>query len=156
MRTIRRRRLEKKTDYKARLALLKSNRPRLVLRKTNSYVIAQIIETKDSQDHVLVGITSKILLDKGWPKENEGSLKNKVAAYLTGFLIGKLAQEKGIKSAILDIGMHRNVHKSRLYALLKGSIDAGLKIPHNPEALPTEQELQKNEKFKQIINKIIK
>lgn len=155
MKTVRRRRLERKTDYKARLALLKSGKPRLVARKTNRYIIAQIIETKNAQDKVVIGITSKILLEKGWPKASQGSLKSMAASYLTGFILGKMAHEKNIKSAIFDIGMHRNVHKSRFYALLKGALDAGLKIPHNPEALPSDDSIQ-NEKFKNIITKLTK
>ena len=154
MKTLRRRRLERKTDYKARLELLKSEIPRLVVRKTNKYIIAQIVKTENAQDSVLLGITSKILLSKAWAESHEGSLKSLQAAYLTGFLIGKLAQSKNIKQVILDIGLHRNVHKSRLYAVSKGAIDSGLKMPHAQEALPTEKDLQKNEKLKNLINRI--
>ena len=148
------RRLEGKTDYKARIALLKSGKPRLVARKTNRYIIAQIVETKAAQDKVLFSINSKMLLEKGWPKDKEGSLKSLQAAYLTGFMLGRLAQEKNIKSAIFDIGINRNVQKSRLFAILKGALDAGLAIPHNPEALPSLPDLQKNEKLKNIIERM--
>ena len=154
MKTPRRRRLEKKTDYKARFALLKSGEKRLVARKTNNYIIAQIVETAQAQDKVLIGITSKNLLEKKWPKEYSGSLKSLPAAYLTGFLIGKLALEKNIKSAIFDIGMNRNIHGSRLCALLKGAIDSGLEIPHAPEGLPSDAALHKNEKLKALIHRI--
>ncbi len=153
---LRRRRLEKRTDYKARLALLKFKKARLVARKTNKHIIVQIVETKQAQDRVITGLTSQVLLEKGWPKNGSGSLKNKAAAYLVGFLIGKIAQEKGVKSAIFDIGMHRNIHKSRLYAILKGAIDAGLDIQHSKEVLPSNEEIQKNEKFRNIIHKITK
>jgi len=99
-------------------------------------------------------MTSKILLSHGWPKEYKGSLKSLQAAYLTGYIIGKIALEKKIKEAILDMGMHKNVHKSRIYAVLKGAIDAGLKIPHNQEALSLDSDFQKNEKLKNFITKI--
>jgi len=148
MKTVRRRRLEKKTDYKARFALLKTKEARLIARKTNRYIIVQIVESNQAQDKVLVGITSKILLTKDWPKEHEGSLKSLQAAYLTGFLIGKLAQKKNIKSVIFDMGMNRNIHKSRFYAILKGAIDSGLHIPHDPEALPADKDFQRNEKLR--------
>ena len=62
MKTVRRRRQEGKTDYKARLALLISEKPRLIVRKTNRYVIAQIVRTEIAQDKVVVGTTSKVLL----------------------------------------------------------------------------------------------
>lgn len=154
MKLPRRRRLEKKTDYKARFALLKSGAKRLVARKTNKYIIAQIVETEEAQDKVVIGISSKALLDKGWPKEYAGSLKSLSASYLTGLLLGKLANEKKISSAIFDIGMNRNIHKSRLYALLKGALDSGLKIPHKQESLPSDEELRKNEKLKNLTNRI--
>nr|AJS12193.1 50S ribosomal protein L18P [uncultured archaeon] len=156
-RTIRRRRLESKTDYKTRLALLKSGKPRLVVRKTNKYVIAQIVETNNAQDKVVTGLTSKALLSKGWPKEKSGSLKSIPACYLTGSMLGNLAKSK-IKDAdiILDIGMHRNIQKSRIYAVLKGCIDAGLKIPHNQELMPSLEEIRKNKNINSIFDKLIK
>lgn len=154
MKTIRRRRFEAKTDYKARLALLKSEKPRLVVRKTNRYVVVQIVKTDIAQDKVIVGSSSKILLTKGWPTELAGSLKSLSAAYLTGFIIGKSAQKAGIKGAILDAGMHINVKNSRIYAVLKGAVDSGLDIPHSDEVLP-EMESIKNDKVAKIFDKIL-
>jgi len=43
MKTLKRRRQEFKTDYLNRIKLLKCGKPRLVFRKTNRYVIIQII-----------------------------------------------------------------------------------------------------------------
>ncbi|MBM3233167.1 50S ribosomal protein L18 [Candidatus Pacearchaeota archaeon] len=142
-RTFRRRRKEQKTDYRARLALLKSRKPRLVIRKTNRGIIVQIAESEGAQDKVVFHITSKDLIARGWPKESEGSLKSLPAAYLTGFLAAKKAKEK-IKEAILDIGLQRNIPKSRIYAVLKGAVDAGLKVPHNPDVFPTEEMFKKH------------
>ena len=62
MRTIRKRRLEAKTDYKARLELLKSGKPRLVIRKTSRYIIAQLVLSENAQDKVLKGFTSLSLV----------------------------------------------------------------------------------------------
>ncbi len=152
-RTIKRRRLEAKTDYKTRLVLLKSGKPRVVVRKTNRYVIAQIVESAMAQDKIIMGVSSKDLLDQGWPKEFSGSLKSLSAAYLTGFLLGKKANGK-IKEAILDIGINRNVKKSRLYAVVKGLVEAGLNIPHGKEALPTDAEVRKNEKVGKMVDKL--
>lgn len=153
--SVRRRRLENRTDYKARLALLKSYKPRLVIRKTNRYIVAQIVESDTSQDKVVISLTSKALLSKGWPKELEGSLKSLQAAYFTGFLIGRLAKNK-FKEAIVDLGMYRNVKKSRLYAVVKGAIDAGLSIPASEESLPTLEEIKSNEKLAKIFDKVHK
>jgi large subunit ribosomal protein L18 len=155
MRTIKRRRLEGKTDYKARLDLLKSGKPRLVVRKSNRYIIAQLVQSDIAQDKVVAGISSKALLSKGWPNELSGSLKNLSAAYLTGFMLGKLALNAKIKDAILDAGMYRNIKNSRIYSVLKGAVDAGMDIPHNDDVLPP-MEMIKNEKMSKIFDKIIK
>ncbi len=61
MKTQRRRRLETKTDYKARLALLKSEKPRLVIRKSNRYILAQIVLSEIAQDKILFRVSSKDL-----------------------------------------------------------------------------------------------
>ena len=155
MKIPRRRRLEARTDYKARFELLKSGKARLVVRKSNRFILAQIVISEGAQDKVITGFTSKDLLQKGWPKEKEGSLKSLQSAYLTGYFIGKKIDGK-VKEALFDIGMQRNVHKSRLYAVLKGAIDAGMKIPHDSNALPTEKEFAKNKELHLLMQKLIK
>jgi large subunit ribosomal protein L18 len=151
--TIRRRRLERKTDYKSRLALLKSKKPRLIVRKTNKYLIVQVVESDVAQDRVIAGLSSKHLLSKGWPKKNSGSLKSLQAAYLIGFALAKSLKGKA-EELIFDVGMHRNITKSRLYAALKGALDASLNISHSPEVLPSTEELTKNEKLVEIFKKV--
>lgn len=152
MRVIRRRRLEAKTDFRARIVLLESGKVRLVVRKTNRYIIGQFIESEIAQDKILFSATSKILLKKGWPKEALGALKSRAAAYLTGLVLGKLAKEK-VKEAIVDIGLQRNISKSRIYALVKGVIDAGIKINCGEEALPNE-ELIRQGKFGSLVEQL--
>ena len=156
MRTVRRRRLQQKTDYKSRLSLLSSEKKRLVVRKTNRYIITQVVESHIAQDKVIVGLSSRDLLSHGWPEKLKGSLKSLPASYLTGYLLGKMAKEKKISEVILDLGMHRNVHKSRIYAVVKGIVDAGIKIPHSPEILPPAEKLEGNEAFSSIIKSIKK
>ncbi len=151
--TIRRRRKEGKTDYGARLEMLKSNNVRLIIRKTNRYIIAQFVQSDIAQDSVISAANSRMLLDIGWPKELSGSLKSKQAAYLTGLMLGAASKSK-VKSAIVDIGLHRNVKKSRIYSALKGIIDSGIKIPHGKEALPSEEDLNSNEKLSPLITKL--
>lgn len=151
--TIKRRRRDAKTDYKARFAMLKSEKPRLVVRKTNRYIIAQLVDSDLAQDKTIIKMTTQNLLSKGWPKEKAGSLKSLPAAYLLGFMIGKNSKDK-IKSAILDTGLHRNVSGSRVYAVLKGAVDAGLQIAHNPEAFPSEERLNSNKELAPLINQI--
>lgn len=151
-RTIRRRRREGKTDYKARLGVIKSSLPRIVIRKTNRYIIVQLVETDIAQDKIIVSVSSKDLLGKGWPKELEGSLKNLSAAYLTGILLANKAKKK--EKCILDIGLQRNIHRGRLYATLKGLIDGGMEIPHNQDCLPDEEMLSSNKKTSEILKTV--
>jgi large subunit ribosomal protein L18 len=155
MKTIRRRRKEAKTDYKSRFALIKSGKPRLIIRKTNKNIILQIAETDLAKDKILVTAESKELLESGWPKKSQGSLKSLAAAYLTGFLLVKKLNGK-TNEAILDLGLNRNVHGSRLYAALKGALEAGLEVSHNPKSLPTEERIKSSLKAEIDIDKMIK
>ena len=127
MRTIKKRRKQNKTDYLKRLKLLKSKKPRIIFRKTNKYIIAQYVTSKQAQDKVVFGITSKDLIKHGWKKEF-GSLKAIPAVYLTGYLIGKQIIKKKLETPIVDFGMIRVLHKTKTYAFLKGLIDSGVEI----------------------------
>ncbi|MBI2452597.1 50S ribosomal protein L18 [Candidatus Pacearchaeota archaeon] len=153
MKTQRRRRKEGKTDYGARLALLKSGKTRVVIRKSNRYLLVQLVESDNAQDNVIARVSSEDLFGKGWPKERAGSLKSLAAAYLTGFMLGKKFKGK-IKEAVLDIGLQRNVGGSRIYATLKGILDAGLNVVHNPEALPSMERIKENKKISETFEKI--
>jgi len=154
MRTIRRRRREAKTDFPARLALLKSGKPRIVVRRTNRYILAQIIKSETAKDKVLFGVNSKDLIALGWPADSSGSLKNRTAAYLTGYALASKAVASGVKSAVADLGLHRNIHKSRIYAVIKGAIDTGLVIPCGKEALPEEKDLSTDKEMISMLSKI--
>lgn len=161
--TQRRRRTEKKTNYNRRLKLLKSDLPRLVFRKTNSYVIAQYIVSDDAQDSINFGITSKALLKYGWPEEFKGSLKSIPASYLVGYLMAKKINSKKLENPIVDFGMQRVLHKTKLFAFLKGLIDGGIEINCKEEAFPEEERINGEnlkdnftKKFKEIKLKIDK
>lgn len=133
------RRRKFKTDYRQRIGLLKSGKVRLVVRKTNKYIIAQLVKSREAQDFTIAGITSKILKDKySWMY----SCKNLPAAYLTGLIIGKIALKNGISEAILDLGLNRSTKGNRIYAVLKGALDAGLKIPYNEKILPSQERIE--------------
>ena len=133
-----RRRREGKTNYKKRLKLLLSRKPRLVVRITNKRVIAHIVEYHPDGDRTLVYADSKELEKFGW----KGDLNNTPAAYLTGLLIGKKALEKGINEAILDIGLRTPSKGARVFATLKGAVDAGMEIPHSEDILPDESRIR--------------
>ena len=127
-----------KTDYKLRLELLKSNKPRLVIRKSSKNISLQIVKSENSQDKVILSSRSYELKKLGW----NYNLRNIPSSYLTGFLLGKKALKNNIKEAILDTGLQKSVVKSRIYSALKGCIDAGLDIPHNPDILPPEDKIK--------------
>src|SRR3989338_11578132 len=74
------RRLNKKTDYGQRLALLKSGLPRLVVRKTNNKILIQLVEFITSGDKTIAEASSLDLAPLGW-KGHGGSVP---AAYLAG------------------------------------------------------------------------
>jgi len=142
MKTLKRRKKECKTDYLKRLKLLKSEKPRLVFRKTNRYIIAQYAESEAAQDKVVFGFTSKNLLERGWKGEFAGSLKSIPASYLTGYLCGKKIKKENLEKPIVDLGMQRVIRKSAVFAFLKGLIDAEIEIPCNEENFPDEETLE--------------
>ncbi|MBS3072710.1 50S ribosomal protein L18 [Candidatus Pacearchaeota archaeon] len=157
MRTVRKRRNENKTDYKLRIGLLKHGKPRIVIRKTNKYLTAQYVQSQNAKDKVLISVTSKDLVKHGWPKELSGSLKSIPAAYLTGYILGKKIIDKYKESgSILDTGLYRNIHGSRIYALVKGIIDSGVSIPHNEKIFPSEDRLNGKNMKKDISNLVKK
>ena len=163
MKVLKRRRQENKTDYGKRLLLLRGSMPRLVFRKTNKYVIAEYVTSQNAQDKIDLGTTSKSLIEYGWPKENSGSLKSTPATYLTGFLFGKEIMEKKLQTPILDIGMTRNIHKSKVFAFLKGLKDSGLNVKGEEEYYPDENRIKGkhlkedfSKKFEEIKQKIQK
>jgi len=144
-----RRKREGKTNYKRRIGLLTSKKHRLVVRRTNTKIITQIIDFELKGDKVKVGVDSTELKKLGW----KGSLKNIPSAYLTGFVLGKKAIAAGIKDAILDIGLNTARHGTKIYAALKGAVDAGLKIPCSEDAFPSEERIQ-GKHIKEFANKI--
>jgi len=147
MRSLKRRRKEGKTDYLKRIKLLKSESPRIVFRKTNKYLIAQYIISKEAQDEIKFGLTTKKLLEYGWPKEALGGLKSLSASYLLGFLMGHKITKGKLTTPIIDFGMLRTIHKTKLYAFIKGLLDADIKIKYQEKTLPEEERLKTNKKI---------
>lgn len=133
-----RRRREGKTDFRRRLALLKSRDVRMVVRVTNRYILVQFVKSKLEGDEVVVGALSKELRKHGWAY----CCKNTPAAYLTGYLAAAKAKRLGVSTAVLDVGRYPSTRGSRLYAALKGALDAGIDVPHSKEVLPSEERIR--------------
>jgi large subunit ribosomal protein L5e len=161
-----RRRREGKTDYYARKRLItqdknkyNTHKYRLVVRITNSDVIAQIVYATIDHDVVLSAAYSHELPRYGIPL----GLTNYAAAYATGLLIARRVLTKlnladkyvGVKdpngefylvednadgprpfNVLLDVGLARTSTGARVFAVLKGAVDGGLKVPHKTKRFP--------------------
>jgi large subunit ribosomal protein L18 len=127
-----RRKRDGRTDYQLRLGLLKSGKPRLVVRKSGKNITCQIVVYENEGDKVVVSSDSKELVKLGW-KFHGGNLPS---AYLTGMLCAKRAAEKGVGEAIFDLGLYMSTPGNRLYSALKGAVEGGLNVPHSKEILP--------------------
>ena len=136
------------TNYKKRLKLIISRKPRFTVRISNKYINCQFIKYLSDGDATLAAFNSKKLNAHGF-----NGCKNLQSAYLSGLTCGLIALSKGVKSAVLDSGLRPSVKNSRIYACLKGAIEAGIKIPHSDEVLPSD-ELLKKDSLKKVIDKI--
>jgi large subunit ribosomal protein L18 len=133
-----RRRREGKTDYQLRRGLVRSGLPRLVVRGSLRNMTIQIIKAEVNGDVVLAAAHSAELVKKyGW----RGDTGNMPTAYLAGLLCGFKGVNQGIEQAVLDIGLHRPSKASRVFATLKGALDAGLTVTYDKEKLPDEKRI---------------
>ena len=151
-RSIYKRKSEGRTDYKKRLILLKSEKPRLVIRRSLNNILVQIIEYMPDGDKVITSANSSSLSKLGW-KGHRGNLSS---AYLTGLICGLKAKSKNIKEAVLDLGLRVSIKGSAQYAGLKGVLDAQIKIPHSNEVLPSMERIESKEGFKETKERILK
>jgi large subunit ribosomal protein L5e len=162
-----RRRREGKTDYFARHRLVlqaknkyASKKYRLVVRRTNTKFILQIVYSRMDGDIVMCAAESTELKNYGLT----AGLTNYSAAYCTGLLIARrLLKKVGLDSeygnntdvtgeyfnvaddekedkrpfkALLDVGIHRTTTGARVFGCLKGAADGGLNVPHSTKRFP--------------------
>jgi large subunit ribosomal protein L18 len=133
-----RRRREGKTNYRRRRALVLSKVPRLVVRLSLKHMLIQIIEAEAIGDKVVVSAHSRELAKTyGW-LSNGGNIPS---AYLTGLLCGFKAKANGVEKAFLDIGLNIPSKGTRVFAALKGVVDAGVEVPHSEDILPDESRI---------------
>ncbi len=123
-RMVRRRRRTAETDYLKRVKELKGGVARMVVRKSNRGIIAQIIAYEENGDKVVAVANSRELRTMGWEPRC-----NLPTAYLTGLLLAK--KWKG--EATLDIGLYKPVKGSVVFAAAKGAQDGGVKLGANIE-----------------------
>lgn len=134
-----RRRREGKTNYYKRYVMVLSGHPRFVVRKTNKYIWVQVMVFEPRGDCTVAAAHSRELVTKfSW----RGGTSNTPAAYLTGLLAALRALQKGITYAAPDIGLHRPVKGSVVFAAIKAANDVGLKVPLSDEVVPSLERLR--------------
>ena len=141
------RKLKGKTNYKKRLKLLMSKKPRLVIRKSINNINMQIVEYHADGDKILSSVNSLELKKLGWDL-NTGNIP---AAYLTGLLLAKKSKNKKISEVIVDIGLNTPTKGSKIFAALKGAIDNGIKTPHSENMFPDEKAIS-GDKIQQYLD----
>jgi len=132
-----RRRREGRTNYRKRLALLLSKKPRMVVRRSNSDVLIQLVEFSREGDRTVLTCSARMLKEYGY----ELSFKSVPAAYLAGLLFGFRALAQGYDEAVLDIGLTTSTKGGRVYAAVKGALDAGLYVPCDEGMFPEDARL---------------
>ena len=133
-----RRRREGRTNYHVRYRLILSKKPRVVVRKSNASTTLQLVVAEQLGDKTLLTVNSKELEDFGYTL----SKSNLPAAYLTGLLFGKKMLALGNVEGIADIGLHASTRGNRIYAAIKGVVDAGVNVPHSPEIFPEDERIR--------------
>lgn len=161
------RRRQGKTDYYARQRLVRqdknkydSKKYRLVVRRTNTKFIAQIIFATMTGDKVLCAAESTELRNFGLT----AGLANYAAAYCTGLLLARrlltdvgladvykandsvdgnyfnvdedIQDDKRPFKALLDVGLAPTTTGARLFGVLKGACDGGVNVPHKTKRFP--------------------
>ena len=133
-----RRKREGKTNFKKRLKLLLSRKPRLVVRRSVKGTIVQIVQYAEDGDKILVEAKSTELSKYGLKTVNG----NVPTAYLTGLLIAKKAEKIKEEGIIVDFGVRYLTPKSRLFAVVKGAIDGGLSINASDDFFPEDERVE--------------
>jgi large subunit ribosomal protein L18 len=146
-----RRRRQQKTDYQARRILATSENPRFVVRASNKGILAQVVIAELIGDKVLTQAASNELVSKyGW----QASGKSIPAGYLLGLIAGHKAIKEGIETAYLDLGLKRPTKGSKIFAVVKGAIDAGLNVPCDSDIIPPPDRINGGDiaKYAQVID----
>lgn len=130
------RRRNGKTDYRRRLRMLRGGTPRAIVRVSNTQVVCQLAQFDPEGDRIIASVSGNNLAAYGWPAG--ASTKSVPACYVAGYALGKSALSAGYDSAILDIGLAASSPGNRIFAALRGMVDAGLDVPHGEGVLPSD------------------
>lgn len=127
-RMIRKRRKTAVTDYRKRIALLMGGMPRMVVRRSNRSITAQIVNFDAKGDKVATSVSSKELKKMGWEPRS-----NIPTAYLTGLLFAQKTKKLNVSEIVLDTGLYKPAKSSVVFAAAKGAADGGLKVLNSIE-----------------------
>ncbi|MEW6035155.1 MAG: 50S ribosomal protein L18 [Candidatus Micrarchaeota archaeon] len=145
-----RRRREGKTNFAKRLALVKSGKTRMVVRRSNKGVLVQFVDFDPKGDRTLLTVSGTHLLKLyKWPAK-----RNVWTAYLAGLMAGKMAQKKGVKEFVLDMGMYVPSKGSVIFAAQKGAADSGLSTLFDKEKVPEGKLSNPPEKYKDMFGQV--
>ena len=134
------RRRNGETDYRRRMKMLRGGFARAVVRVTNTQTICQLVNYEPTGDTVKISIDGRTLVEKyGWPID--ASRKSIPESYISGYAMAKAAIAAGHKEAVLDIGLAASTPGNRVFAALKGMIDAGMEIPYGESVLPDDDRI---------------
>jgi large subunit ribosomal protein L18 len=111
---------------------------RAVVRHSIKHTVVQLVRYDETGDRIICSATTAQLKKLGWT----GSTGNTPAAYLAGLLAGKKAAGQSVREAVLDIGLQTPSKGSKVFATLKGLLDAGIKIAHSKEVLPADDRIR--------------
>jgi large subunit ribosomal protein L18 len=146
-----RRRREEQTNYKRRLALVKSGVPRVVARITNSNVTLQLVDYSGS-DKTSLAFISKQLEKMGW----KHSKKNTSACYLSGLIFGYMCRKNKVEGVVFDLGLAKTTAGNRYFAVLKGLADSGLNIPYSEDKMPSLDRIEGKHTSKEVQESFVK
>lgn len=145
-----RRRREGKTNFAKRLALVKSGRTRMVVRRSNKDIMIQFIDFDPKGDKTLLTVSGAHLAKLyQWP-----SKRNVWTAYLAGLMAGRMAKKKGVKDIVVDLGMYVPSKGAVIFAAQKGAADAGLETVCDKEKVPEQKLSNPPEKYKGIFETV--
>jgi large subunit ribosomal protein L18 len=145
-----RRRREGKTNFAKRLALVKSGKTRMVVRRSNKNIVVQFVDFDPKGDKTLLTVSGTHLAKLyKWP-----SKRNVWTAYLAGLMAGKMAKKKGVKEFVLDMGMYIPSKGSVIFAAQKGAADAGLGTLFDKEKMPESKLANPPDKYKGMFNEV--
>lgn len=148
------------TNYRKRLELLKSKKPRVVIRKSNNYITLQLVEfdVKSSKEITRYSFSSKKLNGFGW----NYSKKNLPACYLAGLAFGLISKKNKVREGVLDIGVYRMTKGNKILAAVLGCVEGGIRINYGDRGVPSEDRIrgkhiskEVEEKFDQVKQKIL-